>query len=48
MGELKNQVNMVHETTCGLSFQPKKGGIDDEIKDGCQTKSFDKKYCIWA
>jgi hypothetical protein len=32
---------MVHETTCGLSFQLTKGGIDDEIEDGCQTKSFD-------
>jgi hypothetical protein len=27
---------MVHETTCGLSFQLKKGGIDDGI--GCQIK----------
>jgi hypothetical protein len=31
---------MVHETTCGLSFQLKKGGIDEGIEDGCQTESF--------
>jgi hypothetical protein len=30
---------MVHETTCGLSFQPTKGGIDDGIS--CHTKIFD-------
>jgi hypothetical protein len=34
---------MVHETTCGLSFQLTKGEIDDGIEDGCQTKSFDNK-----
>jgi hypothetical protein len=43
---------MVHETTCGLSFQLTKGGIDDEIydgiADGCQTESFDNKYTRWA
>jgi hypothetical protein len=37
-GEFKNQVKMVHETTCGLSFQLTKGGIDDGIEDGCQTE----------
>jgi hypothetical protein len=43
---------MVHESTCGLSFQFTKGGIDDEIddgiKDGCETKNFDnnkQKIC---
>jgi hypothetical protein len=39
---------MVHETTCGLSFQLTKGGIDDVIEDGCQTKSFNNKYAKWA
>jgi hypothetical protein len=43
---------MVHETTCGLSFQLTKGGeiddgiddgIDYGIEDGCQTESFDNK-----
>jgi hypothetical protein len=32
---------MIHETTCGLSFQLTKWGIDDGIEDGCQTESFD-------
>ena len=40
---------MVHETTCGLSFQLTKGGNDDGIdygndygiEDGCQTEIFD-------
>jgi hypothetical protein len=39
---------MVRETTCGLSFQLTKGGIDDGIEDGCQTESFDNKYARWA
>jgi hypothetical protein len=30
-GEFKIPVIMVHETTCGLSFQLTKGGIDDGI-----------------
>jgi hypothetical protein len=47
-GEFKNQMVMVHETTCGLSFQLKKGGIDDGIEYGCQIESFDNKYAIWA
>ena len=38
-------MKMVHETTCGLSFQLTKGGIDGEIDDGieygCEIKSFD-------
>jgi hypothetical protein len=44
--EFKITVTMVHETTCGLSFLLKKGGIDDGI--GCHTKSFDNKYARWA
>jgi hypothetical protein len=39
---------MVCETTCGLSFQLTKGGINDGIADGCQTESFDNKYARWA
>jgi hypothetical protein len=39
---------MVHETTSSLSFQLTKGGIDDRIKDGCQTESFNNKYARWA
>jgi hypothetical protein len=34
---------MVHEITCGLSFQLKKGGIDDGIEDGCETEGFENK-----
>jgi hypothetical protein len=45
--ELKNKVKMVRETTCGLSFQLKKGGIDDGIEHGFQTKSFYIKYVKW-
>jgi hypothetical protein len=40
-GEFKIPVTMVHETTCGLSFQLTKEGIDDGIEDGCQIESFD-------
>jgi hypothetical protein len=49
---------MVHETTCGLSFQLTKGGIDYGIEDGCQTEIFDNnkhqvcqigmKFAKWA
>jgi hypothetical protein len=31
---------MVHETTCGLSFQLTKGGIDDGIEDWLSNKKF--------
>jgi hypothetical protein len=50
-GEFKIPVMMVHETTCGLSFQLTKGGIDDGIEDGCQTESLTTtniKYARWA
>ena len=40
-GEFKIPVMIVHETTCGLSFQLTKGGIDDGI--GCQIEIFDNK-----
>ena len=39
---------MVQETTCGLSCQLIKGGIDDGIDDGCQIESFDNEYARWA
>jgi hypothetical protein len=49
---------MVHENTCGLSFQLTKGGIDDGIEYGCQTESFENnkhqvcqmgmKFSKWA
>jgi hypothetical protein len=40
-GKFKIPVTKVYETTCGLSFQLTKGGIDDGIEDGYQTESFD-------
>jgi hypothetical protein len=47
-GEFPNPVKMVRKTTCGLSFQLTKGGINDGIEDGCPTEIFDKPYAIWA
>jgi hypothetical protein len=39
---------MVRETTCGISFQLTKGGVDDGIEYGCQNENFDIKYSKWA
>jgi len=41
-------MNMVRETTCGLSFQLIKGPrIRDGIEHGCKTKILDNKYARW-
>jgi hypothetical protein len=45
VGEFPNPSQMVRKTTCGISFQLTKGGIDDVIGNICQIESFDNNIC---